>query len=301
MESIYKALIDGPYPIAIAPEGQVSYFSNRILHLEQGAVRIGFTAAERLEKSGIPVEVLPVSVQYYFDVRGKKAMGKLLRKIERCIGVEYKEEREFAKRLFLCRECILEKNEERYGIKADQRADNFAERIDVLIEKCIDRTEKILDVTRQGDVFARMYYLRQICWDRIFISGKTSLDGMAQLDRSIVDLNAGEAWYASRHLELVDFVWYLRNAPVPTAESPLYQQIEYVQNLWDFANRTMGGVFGTRKLIHPYKVIINAAPPINLSGYLTTYRNDKKETVEEVMGELEKMFLKLVADREKEG
>jgi hypothetical protein len=299
MEAIYKALTDGPYPIAIAPEGQVSYFSDRIPHLEQGVVRIGFTAAERLEKSGIPVEVLPISVQYYFDGRGKKSMEKLLRKVERCIGVEHEKEGEFAKRLLLCRERILEKNEERYGITAEQRAANFAERVDVLIEKCINRTEKILGVTRRGDVFAGMYYLRQMCWDRIFISGKASLDGMDRLDRAIADLNAGEAWYASRHLELVDFVWYLRNAPAPTAESPLYQQVEYVQNLWDFANRTMGGIFGTRKYIYPYKVVINAGPPVNLIDYLTAYHSDRKETVEEVMGELEKRFLELVADREK--
>jgi hypothetical protein len=143
-----------------------------------------------------------------------------------------------------------------------------------------------------------MYYLRQVCWDRIFIAGKTSLDDMVQLDRSIVDLNAGEAWHASRHLEIVDFVWYLRCAPVPAAESPLYQQVEYVQNLWDFANRTMGGVFGTRKLIYPYKVIVKTSAPINLSDHLDAYHRDRKETVKKVMAELEEKFFDLANSRE---
>ncbi|MDR1220824.1 MAG: acyltransferase [Treponema sp.] len=311
MECIYKALTDGPYPVAIAPEGQVSYFSDRTPHLEQGPVRIGFTVAERLEKSGrlCPVEILPVSVQYCYNAgavraaRAKKSMEKLLRRVERCVGVESRKERRgvvipIEERLLLCRELILEKNEARYGIKAGEKADNFAGRVDALIEKCLDRTEKTLDVTKQGGVFARMYYLRQVCWDRIFIAGKTSLDDMVQLDRSIVDLNAGEAWHASRHLEIVDFVWYLRCAPVPAAESPLYQQVEYVQNLWDFANRTMGGVFGTRKLIHPYKVIVKTSAPINLSDHLDAYHRGRKETVKKVMAELEEKFFDLANSRE---
>jgi hypothetical protein len=95
MECIYKALMDGQYPVAIAPEGQVSYFSDRTPHLEQGSVRIGFTVAERLEKSGrlCPVEVLPISVQYCFNESAKKAMEKLLRRVERCVGVERREDR----------------------------------------------------------------------------------------------------------------------------------------------------------------------------------------------------------------
>ncbi|MDR0374872.1 MAG: acyltransferase [Treponema sp.] len=308
MECIYKALTDGPYPVAIAPEGQVSYFSDRTPHLEQGAVRIGFTVAERLEKSEklCPVEVLPVSVQYCYNGsaagagRARKLMEKLLRSVERCVGVERPKDRRtpLDERLRLCRELILEKNEKRYGIKTDKRAENFSERIDALIEKCLDRTEKTLDVTKRGDIFARMYSLRQICWDHIFIPGKISLDDMPQLDRSIADLNAGEAWHASRHLEIVDFVWYLRCAPAPTAESPLYQQIEYVQNLWDFANRTMGGVFGTRKLIHPNKVIVKTSAPINLNDCLDAYHHDRKETVKKVMAELEEKFLELTNSRE---
>jgi hypothetical protein len=211
-------------------------------------------------------------------------------------GVPAKERLE--ERLLLCRDIILEKNEERYGIKAGERAENFAERVDVLIEKCLERAEKTLGVMKRGDVFARLYYLRQICWDRIFIAGRASLDDMPQLDRSIADLNAGEAWHASRHLEIVDFVWYLRYAQAPVVESPLYQQIEYIQNLWDFANRTMGGVFGIRKLIHPYKVIVKTASPINLSGHLDAYHRDRKETVKKVMAELEKKFVELASGRE---
>lgn len=307
MECIYKALMDGPYPVAIAPEGQVSYFSNRTPHLEQGTVRIGFTVAEWLEKSGrlCPVEVLPISVQYCYNASAKKAMEKLLRSVERCVGTGSRAERHgergvmaLEERLLLCRELILEKNEERYGIKTGKRAKNFTERVDGLIEKCLDRAEKTLDVTKGGDVFTRLYYLRQTCWDRIFIVGRTSLDDLNQLDRSILDINAGEAWHASRHLEIVDFVWYLRCAPAPTAESPLYQQVEYVQNLWDFANRAMGGVFGTRKFIHPYKVVVKTSAPINLSGRLDAYHHDRKETVKKVMAELEEKLFELANRRE---
>ncbi len=296
MERIYAALIEGPYPVAIAPEGQVSYFSDRIPRLEQGVVRIGFTVSERMEthgESGVPVEILPVSVRYRFDDKGARDMENLLRDLETVIG-ENGKDAPLGDRFLRCHESILRRNEERYGISGgSHNTADFAARVDILIEAALARTEAILNVKTHGDVFARMYRMRQTCWDRIFIAGKTSLNGLPSLDRAALDLGAGEAWYASRHLEVVDFVWYLQNAPVPNAESPLYQRVEYAQNLWDFANRTMGGVFGTRRLIHPSAALITAATPINLRDYYASYRLNRKGTIQEVMNILAARFSKM--------
>jgi hypothetical protein len=314
MERIYRALIEGPYPLAIAPEGQVSYFSNRIPHVEHGVARIGFTAMERMKaKIGgrCPnMEILPVSVRYCFDERGRRAMKKLIRETERCIGIgagaamtetaETKAagtEDSVAAAFLRCREHILRKNEERCQIPG---GGTFVERVDALIERCLSRAEAILGVARRGaeDVFVRMYYLRQICWDRIFVAGKKSLADLPRLDRSLLDLAAGEAWHASRYLETVDFVYYLRAAPVADSRSSLRCQIEYAQNMWDFANRTMGGVFGTRRLIYPRRVIITSAEPINLRDYYETYCRNKKEAVRAAMDSVTARFAELTARAE---
>jgi hypothetical protein len=134
-----------------------------------------------------------------------------------------------------------------------------------------------------------MYQLRQICWDRLILPGMESLDHLSGVQRSAADLAAGEAWYAGRHLELVDFSWYFRQ-PLPEEGAPLHQKIEYVQNLWDFASRTMGGAFTERKRVCPRKVIIRAAPPINLSARLSDYKNDRKSAVDAAMADLMKAY-----------
>jgi 1-acyl-sn-glycerol-3-phosphate acyltransferase len=357
MERIYKALTDGPYPIAIAPEGQVSYFSGTVPRLEQGMVRMGFTVAERLANAAgdgrsngrqgakaaadnpsddnpadksrpdnrrpPDVEILPLAVCYRYGKNGKKAMEKLLLKTEKCLGLEdgglsrteHPAAAPLAERFRRCRDALIAKNEERYGIAArdaihpitdrtvppvDRAADGGTEdRIAAVMEKAISRAEAILGVRAGGgDRVPRLHALRQICWDNIFIPNKASLDGMPQIDRSIADLRAGEAWHASRHLEIADFVWCMNNVPVPTESSPLHEQVEYAQNLWDFANRTMGGVFGMRICIHPQKIIFNPAPIINLSERLEAYHGDRRGTIEKTMGELKAAYLECIRSDE---
>jgi hypothetical protein len=304
MERIYQALIDGPYPVAIAPEGQVSYFSGVIPRLEAGVARIGFSTMERLREKGKKekkVEILPIAVHYVFDEKDRrngKKMEKLLEKIEKYLGIKRVNGQPLGERLARCRNHILRKNQERYGFSLEEKEEKkdirFEEEVDALIEKCLSRAESILDVKEgEKNIFSRMYRLRQICWDRIFIPGKPTLDAIPRLDRALLDLAAGEAWRASRHLELVDFIWYLRAIPVPSEADPLFKRIEYVQNLWDFTNRTMGGAFGQRRYIYPQKVVINAAPVIDLSDYLPAYSLNRKETIRKAMSDLEKQLRSL--------
>ena len=75
---------DGPYPLALAPEGQVSYTSDDVPRLEAGAIRLGFQSADRLEKAGRAehVELLPISVHYRY---GRRAWGSLERLVQRIV------------------------------------------------------------------------------------------------------------------------------------------------------------------------------------------------------------------------
>jgi 1-acyl-sn-glycerol-3-phosphate acyltransferase len=287
MARIYRALTDGPYPLALAPEGQVSYTTESVPRLEPGAVRIGFHAADRLAKAGSdrPVEILPVAVHFRFGPWGRFTLARLIRKIEKytCAGKELRA-LAISQRLKVSRDHILEVNEKRYGLKSDPEIP-FEERLDAVIDAALAATERILGVKSEGDLFARMYYLRQLCWDRMILPGVDSLDNLPGVERGVTDLAAGEAWHASRHLELVDFSWYFR-VPLPADDAPMHRLVEYSQNLWDFANRTMGGAYGNRVSIFPRRVIVQSAPVINLSERLSGYREDRKATISKTMQDL---------------
>jgi 1-acyl-sn-glycerol-3-phosphate acyltransferase len=292
MDRIYNAIIDGPYPIALAPEGQVSYTTDAVPRLESGVIRIGFRAAQKVkEKSGCPVEILPVSFHFRYSASGKLGMESLLRKIEKITGLPDKsvEKLTFTERLERCRNYILELNETRYQIKHDSSL-SFDERLDRVINSALETAERMLGLKSEGELYSRMYRLRQICWDRIVLPGTDSLDKMSRARRGMLDLRAGEAWYIGRHQEIVDFSSYF-HSQLPGKDTDLHNKIEYVQNLWDFANRSMGGAIADRINIAPQKIIIRFAPPVNISGRLQQYYEDKKTAIAQAMSDLEKAYL----------
>jgi 1-acyl-sn-glycerol-3-phosphate acyltransferase len=292
MSRILNAIVDDKYPVALAPEGQVSYTSESVPRLEQGTFRIGFNAADKIAKQGsnIPVEVLPLCVYFRYGSQGKTALEALLRKIEKYTkaGKEAKT-LTFTQRLERCREHILEVKEKRYQIKGDESL-SFEERLNTVVNTALETGERMLGLKPEGDFFTRLYNLRQICWDLIILPGVDSLDNMSPVERNAADLRAGEAWHASRHMELADFGWYFR-VPLPQESDPLHAKVEYCQNLYDFANRTMGGAYGNRKIVLPQRVIIQAAPVINLTERLPSYKEDKKTAVDTAMKDLEKAYL----------
>ena len=301
MSRIYKAIIDGPYPVALAPEGQVSYSSDTVPRLEAGAIRIGFSAAQQLaEKDKIhPVEILPISVHFRFGPLGKVTTDHLLKKVEKQCGFKWRDSKKlpFTERLHKCRQYILEVNEKRYKIKSDSSLP-FEERLEIVVTTALETAERMLGIKSEGDLIPRMYKVRQICWDRIYLPEVDNLENMTMVERSVMDLKAGEAWYIGRHQELVDFGWYFRR-PLPTEETTLHNKIEYVQNLWDFANRTMGGAFADRVNIFPRRVIIQAAPPINLTERLPNFKEDRKAAVASVMSDLEKAYIDSINEMNK--
>ena len=76
-------------PLALAPEGQVSYRSETLPRMENGAARIAFWCAEDLERAGrsMPVLVLPLSVHYRRDESGIGRIEALVTRLERRCGI----------------------------------------------------------------------------------------------------------------------------------------------------------------------------------------------------------------------
>jgi len=293
MARIFSAITDGPYPLALAPEGQVSYSTDSVPRLETGTIRIGFQAAGQLAQKNVncKLEILPLSVHFRYGASGERAMKKLLVKVEKYCGFSQSrgERISFNQRLQRCRDFILEVNEERYFIKSDNNL-SFELRLEKVVNAALETAERMLGIKSEGDYFTRLYKVRHDCWDRIFLPDVDDLEKMPNLLHSVKDLQAGEAWHIARHQELADFGWYFRR-PLPDESAALHTKVEYVQNLFDFANRTMGGAIANRVNIHPKKVIIQAGQLIDLSSRLPDFKENKKAAVEKTTSDLEKAYL----------
>jgi hypothetical protein len=307
MARIYRAIENGPYPVGIAPEGQVTYNSESIQRLEQGIIRIGFQSAANLERreNSKHVEILPLSIHFRYGKNIKSKLDKMMNKIEHVTcynksisskkNLDTKNDVTIFQKYEMIRNNLIRMNEVLYNIPEDTNR-SFQERKEAVITAALNRAEKILEIEKiNGDVMTRVNYIRQIYWDRIYLPGKDKnvLRNMPLAERALADRLAGEAWYASRHMELVDVLYYFHD-DLPSENTSFHMLIEYVQNLWDFTSRTMGGTFTNRVKINPKTVIIHTGEPIDLTSNLTAYRENRKECIAHMIEKLKENFIQCI-------
>ena len=313
MARIRAAIEDGPYPLALSPEGQVSYTSDDVPRLEAGAIRLGFQSADRLERDGRRerVVILPVSVHYRYGRRAWASLERLVGRIEAFAGIGPNtgmDGADLRQRLAAATGKMIGLAEKAYGLAApsggrpDGSADILSDgrdgnpderRVRAVVEAALDSAERLLGIGRgAGDGIERLYRIRQAGWDRVFLPPAEDPRRATTLERAILDRRAGEAWYAMRHMELADFAWYFRpgHPPAPAGRqegaSPPHELVEYAQSLWDFANRMAGGAISGRIDVRPKRAIVAFADPIDLSARLDGYRADRKAATAAALGEL---------------
>ena len=87
--TIRRCLTDSPYPVVLAPEGQVTYHNERVAALEQGTAQLAFWCVEDLKKQSRTedVVILPVCTSYHYDPRGWPPLLRLLAQLERSCGL----------------------------------------------------------------------------------------------------------------------------------------------------------------------------------------------------------------------
>jgi len=297
---IRAAIEDGRFPVALAPEGQVSYTSDGVPRLESGSIRLGFQAAERLAQSGYAgrVVVLPVSMHYRYSRRAAASLARLLDRLEAFVGLTapagHESGRGEAERLAAALEAILGEAERQYAL-VESGARPVSERIEAVVEAALDAGERLLGITRgAGGAIERLYRIRQVGWDRVYLAPGEDPRRAVPLRRAVLDRRAGEAWYAMRHMELADLAWYLRSGPpepaVAEGGAPRHEIVEYAQNLWDFANRLAGGAISGRVDVRPKRAIVVFAGAIDLSARLGGYREDRKAATAAAVAELMESF-----------
>jgi hypothetical protein len=200
--------------------------------------------------------------------------------------------------------------EEYYGMKPDpaQTAGMLSETNDeigtafithresrrtALLEEALHRGEVMLGVTPVGDVINRVYAIRYEGWNRIF--PERDLTRLPPLQRELADRRAGEAWYAMRHMELVDLGFYLDAAyledGLSRGGSPSIGRLaETVSNLADLASRLTGGDFSLRPTALDRRVVLVTEPPLELRSRLSEYRADRRGALARAEADLARAY-----------
>ena len=320
MKTIRTILRDDECPLALAPEGQVSYRSETLPRLEQGAVRMGFWCAQDIEKAGRAerVIILPLSIHYRFDPRDTKKLMAMIERDEAACGMSRIPSDAAAlalrERLVALETTILRITETHYSktygyqpplsdIKAPgmNHADMRQIRWNGLMDFSLDLAEHALGISgnlqKPEDRINRVYRIRQHGWDRVY--PEESIDHDCALMWGLENRRAGEAWYAMRHMEFVDLMYYLDSEYLEdkSGTGPSFDRlVETAYNLDDLISRLMGGNFSNRSNVMRKKAVILPGPELDISARLAGYNTDWKEAVKTATADLAQSYLKCIKE-----
>ncbi len=323
---IRKVMKDGPYPLALAPEGQVSYTSESLPRLESGFANIAFWTAQDLAKEGRKERslVLPVSVHYRYGKNASKLLERVLSLLERECGIPTESGRTPDERLSAAAEAIVTLAENFYA-ELDRTPkpapkQTLNERWTVVIQASLRAGERALRLPDDGDVTHRFYRIRQAGWDRLFRddlvaasgSGTTTAAASAttthapqkpHLFQALADRAAGEAWYAMRHMELADIGYYIdfdkkqEAATEGTAGMGRIEPfIETALNYWDICSRLRGGNISDRLAFFRKDAYLVMGEPLDAGERLEEYRADRKAAIATLTSDLAKNYQACVGE-----
>jgi len=300
MNRIRKIIADGEYPLALAPEGHVTYDSGTVAELETGTARFGFWCVDDLKKQNRAEQVwiLPVSQHYRTGKHAERDLDRLITRMEADCGIGKKAAGSSiaggsatAARLRSVGESILAHLRIFYGELDPKKTGNAQAEI---LESALDAAERILAVEGKGkgDPMTRIYRIRSIAWGRIY---RSDIDGMTLLRKEMAGRETGEAWYAMRHMETAELLCHVDLAAVPeNAFTEDYMEI--ANNFYDFIERQKGGTLRNRANITDKYAIVVPGEPIAMNDYYDLYKTDKKAALQAATDDLRGRFEKCIEE-----
>jgi hypothetical protein len=307
INAIRRYVADMPHPIALAPEGQVTYHNERVAALESGTAQMAFWCVEDLKKQsrGEEVVIVPVCTSYHYDPRDWKGLLRLLSRIERECGLAPLEglnpraggrarmppdaaarEKIHVRVMRISRHLVNVAEDfytRFYGRKfpareEEESAAGLQDRIRGVCEAALSVAEDYFQIPARGDFVQRVLAVRMAGLGRMYRDDVQDVDALPGVERALGDRIAQESWLRLRHMELVDVLEYLR-ADYLRPDSDFDRFVETVTNLWDVVNRLEGGNVGGR--INPFpktaRIVVNE--PILVSSRWEGYKENRRKAV----------------------
>jgi hypothetical protein len=302
LTAIRRCLTEAPHPLAVAPEGQVTYHNEKVAALEPGTAQFAFWCAEDLRRQGRVEEVfiLPVCFSYHYRESDWKGLNRLLARIERECGLpplpSAPDVKPYVRVMRVVRH-LLDRAEAHYarfhGGSFRQRADESVEalqrRVDAVVEAALGEAERFFRVAPRGDWVQRVLAVRHAGLSWIHREDIESIDALAPLDRALAERVAAEAWLRLRHLELADVLEYVRLDYLPP-DSGIDRYVETVTTLWDVVNRLKGGNISGRGTPFRRSARITIAEPIPVARFQESYQANRRRGVAELTAEILRVF-----------
>ena len=279
-----EILSKGERPLVIFGEGEISRQNDTVMRFERGITQLCFWALDDMQKVGVnqPLYIVPIGIKYRYPQDMWHAIDAALTDLEETIlPPAERTPIERYERLRRIGVAVFKTLAAEYQYKLDDSLPLDAH-IEKLKEQILFHTEQIMGIHPDGDMLTRVRALK----NRVDAEVYKDIDQMTEYERKIHEelLQKFQQFYPNLN-RLVNFIAISDGyvAEVPSAERFL-----------DVITRLEREVFGSAKKQGPRVASIRVGDPINLRDCYDTYKQEKRETVEQITLELETAVQTLV-------
>lgn len=307
MAAVREAAVAGRFPIALAPEGQVTYHNKRFGELEAGTGRIALWCREDLRRRGEAkaVRLLPLAIEYRFGPGAGRSFDRALKWIEEQSGLSTEIRSgapapELYQGLMALTGGLLKQLERLYAPYAEGStaaagalsppeaaiatspggeesiaATGAAPTVELplLLRR---RIEAICDTALRVGERSHGIPSKGSLLDRVFRlrdAGwnrmfRNDLPDLSPTERAYADAFAEQAKLSARHMELVDALEYLDPGYI-FPEAGFDRFLEYALMLQDVVNRLLGGTIAGRMVVKGREAIITVGEPRSVEAILS--------------------------------
>ncbi len=245
----------GKFPLALAPEGQVTYHMYRCSPIQTGVANIALWALE----TGKEVSIVPLVAGYRYD----ESLTALISSWQEKTKVQLSQDS--------CKNQILSAFEQSLDIVASsfQLETNkdlpFIERRDVLCDAILAQAEDLAVLqNREGTILDRLFRLRFIAEDVLFGSTERQ-ESQLQNTREYL-----------KNCQVVDILEYLDPSYLEGADQE-GRMYESVLNLLDLQNRLEGGTINSRFSPRIKQAVIYAGDAVVLTDQTASLASRKQK------------------------
>jgi hypothetical protein len=289
IKTVRNLLINGKFPLTIAPEGGTNGHSDRVSPLEPGVAQLGFWAAEDLKKANRheSVIILPINLKYRYIQPKWSKLDKLLQQLETDCGLsspsipQSDDPDIYLSRIFNLGEYLISEMEKFYHrfyhfpLPKSQSSATSVDlnlRLQTLLDISLTVGERYFGLKTTGNIIERCRRLEEAGWNYIYRQEKAV--NSSPVKQGLDDWITGEAKSMMRHMRLVES--FVAVDDTYLQQNPCFERFAEISLiLYDAIARIKGQSNPRRPRLGWRKSTITIGQPINLSDRLTIERQNR--------------------------
>lgn len=292
-----ELLVNGKFPLVVAPEGATNGHSEVVSSLEPGVAQLAFWCVEDLAKAKRveQVVVVPINIQYHYLNPQWSKLDRLLSQLETDCGLpplatDTREtealEELYYPRLLRLGEYLLSEMEQFYRCfyhchvpdlseDAANPEENLTARLQRLLDISLQAGESYFGLKKSGSIVERCRRIEEAGWNYIYREDRSKFKNLPPLKRGLADWIAAEAELRMLHMRLAESFVAVTGSYV--RQQPSFERFAEISLiLFDAIARIKGHKNPRRPRLGWRKSTVTIGKPINVSDRATTYRQNRQ-------------------------